>query len=120
MMGCIRSSLKISSSDAPSDPAARDTVVMRMSRPHAKYLSHVWKTEEHNIREIRVHYYNLSEDDPTRKYLVDLLQALSRGVTHNTSAGQYKCEVQTLLIPLLKSKCAERGLEMKWIHFDRD
>jgi hypothetical protein len=98
-----------------------DTMVVTMSRPYAKYLTHIWKSDDPTIRDVRVHYYNLTMDDPTRLFLESVLRSLSNnGVTNNTGMAQYVCKIPTVLIPLLKTKCIEKRLEIKWIHFDRD
>ena len=93
-----------------------------MSRPYAKYLTHIWKLDdEPALREVRIHYYNLAADDPTRPFVEGLLKTLSsNGVTHNTTTQQYVGKIPAALVPLFKSKCMEKRLEMKWIHFDRD
>jgi len=120
MMGCTRSSLNASSAvSLPTKPC--DTLVVQMSRPHAKYLTHIWKSEDSAIRDVRIHYYNLTADDPTRPFLESLLRTISNnGFTNNVGTAQYVCKIPTALIPLLKSKCMEKRLEIKWIHFDRD
>ena len=116
MMGCTRSSFK-----KPDAVSPCDTVSFEMSRPYAKYLTHIWKSEDSAVREVRIHYYNLAADDPTRPFLEGLLRTLSNSnFVNNTGIAQYICKIPVALIPLLKSKCMEKRLEIKWIHFDRD
>lgn len=96
-------------------------MVVAMSRPYAKYLTHIWKSEDPAVRDVRIHYYNLAADDPTRPFLEGLMRTLSNSnLIHNKAISQYICRIPTERIPLFKSKCMEKRLEIKWIHFDRD
>lgn len=122
-MGCKSSSFRNTKRDSSvTTEKTCDTVVVQMSRPYAKYLTHIWKIDgEPTVREVRIHYYNLAADDPTRPFVEGLVRTLSNnGLLHNTGSAQYIGKIPAVMIPLFKSKCMEKHLEMKWIHFDRD
>jgi hypothetical protein len=107
----------------PAATVVATTTAVAPSRKHAP-VGHVWRDEDRpNMRDIRIHFYTSAEEHIDTLYVLQhLLERLvtggRSGVTYDDHTMQLRFMLEAPLVSLLKQKCIEKELGLKWVHFD--
>ena len=83
---------------------------------NASIIAHVWNTEKPYIKELRFNFFAESDANRVIKTLMSIYGRDS--YKENPVTGQVVAQMEPYSIDLIRKKCEQMGIIVRWIRFD--